>query len=87
MSPSKKQNISGIVLESTGDMVVQSTPKTVQPVRKEHLNLKHTSITKGIRKHGKATTVRDDYLIIMSLKYSSDPFSLKDKYDRMLWDE
>lgn len=75
MSPFEKLNIPGIVVKSTNDFNVQSPPKNVKPVNKEHRNLKCASTTKlkasqfeRTQKFVKLITVRDDCLIIINIK-------------------
>ncbi|VDO82890.1 unnamed protein product [Schistosoma curassoni] len=88
-------NIPSIVRKSSGGLAAQSTPKNVSPFIKEPGNRKCASTSKQqcaqperTRKPGKVITVRDDSLIIMSLKDSPElPLSLRDKHDKMLWDE
>ncbi|VDP52929.1 unnamed protein product [Schistosoma mattheei] len=90
-----KLNIPSIAHRSSGGLAAQSTPKNVRPVIKEPGNRKCASTSKQqcaqperTRKPGKVITVRDDSLIIMNLKDSPElPLSLRDKHDRMLWDE
>ncbi|CAH8453908.1 unnamed protein product [Schistosoma bovis] len=94
-SPPKPSNPSVAARKITGDLVAQSTPKTVRPVNKEPKIHKRTLTSKKqvikpepIVKPGKLTTVRDDSLIIMNLVDNPDlPLSLQDKNDRMLWGE
>ncbi|VDP53433.1 unnamed protein product [Schistosoma margrebowiei] len=94
-SPPKPSNLSVAVQKLTGDLVAQSTHKTVRPVKKEPEPHKRTLTSKQqVIKHesavkpGKLTTVRDDSLITMNLVDNPDLFlSLQDKNDRMLWGE
>ncbi|CAH8642604.1 unnamed protein product [Schistosoma margrebowiei] len=78
-SPPKPSNPSVAVRKITGDLVAQSTPKTVCPVNKESKPQKRTLTSKQqviklepIVKPGKLTTVRDDSLIIMNLVDNPD---------------
>ncbi|VDP49805.1 unnamed protein product [Schistosoma margrebowiei] len=94
-SPPKPSDPTVAVRKITGDLVAQSTSKTVRPVNKEPKPQKRTLTSKQqvikpepILKPGKLTTVRDDSLIIMNLVDKPDlPLSLQDKNDRMLCDE
>ncbi|VDP37441.1 unnamed protein product [Schistosoma margrebowiei] len=90
-SPPKPSNSSVAVRKLTGDLVAQSTPKTVRPVKKEPKPQKHTLTSKqqvikqeSAVKPGKLTTVRDDSFIIVNVVDNPDlPLSLQDKNDKM----
>lgn len=95
VSPSKKTNIADIVMNSTGDLVVQSTPKNAQPDSEDYKNLKLDSTTKqqGLRpertrKPWKTITVGGDSSKTIKPEDSPNlPFSLQDKNGSMLYEE